>query len=181
MKRNSKIHDPKGAALIEFAAAFLLLVVFFFIPLVNLSFIALRYFIAEGAIQEFAHRLALTDKRSESYANLAGDSFWSDFCRGSGIEVNSSKLELVICGANSGEELRLQEGERVPDEWLPGGSKAPCIYTYDLSARITIPAIYNGGPPIPAVSAPLQIKIDGRSAFENLSRNPASTEYFINE
>lgn len=172
----------KGAALAEFGAAFVLLVVFFFIPLVNMSFIGVRFFIAQGAIQEFAHRLAMAEKRSDSYSMLAADSFWSDFCKNCGVDISGSHLQLVLCAANSPDQLRLDQFQKVPAEWLPGGAKAPCIYTYDLKVDIKIPAIYSGGgPDIPALTRPVQVSLNGRSAWENLSRNPASMEYFINE
>lgn len=171
----------KGAALAEFTAAFLVFVVFFFIPLVNLSFIGVRYLIAQGAVQEFAHRLALAEKRSDAYATLSSDSWWSDFCNKCGVEVSGKNLDLLICGADSSQKVRLHAGQPVSSDWLPGGSHSPCIYTLDLSVNLSIPPIYQAGPAIPGLTAPIPFRLDGRSAWENMSRNPITSEYFINE
>jgi hypothetical protein len=180
LKRRTE-RQAEGAALTEFTAAFVVFVVFFFIPLVNLSFIAVRYLMAQGAVQEFAHRLALAEKRSDSYTTLSSDSRWSDFCNRCGVSVTGRKLDLLICAADGSSQLRLQSGQSVPSPWLPGGSKSPCIYTYDLAVGISIPPIYSGGPAIPGITAPVSFQIDGHSAWENLSRDPITSEYFINE
>lgn len=165
----------------EFGAAFLVLVIFFFVPLINLSFIAVRFFITQGAVQEFVHRLALAEKRSDSYAMLATDNQWSDFCNKCGVNVTEKHLDLLICGAVSPDQLRLPAIQPVPSNWLPGGSKSPCIYTYDLSVNISIPPIYSCQPAIPALTAPVAFTFNGRSNWENLSIDPSTSEYFINE
>lgn len=175
-----KSRRERGTAITEFGAAFVVLVIFFFIPLVNLSFIGVRFLMAQGAVLEFAHRLALAEKRNDSYTTLASDTWWSDFCNKCGMNVTRSNLDLLISAADNS-QLRLRAGEQVPSQWLPGGSKSPCVYTYDLSVTISIPPIYSGGPAIPGITAPLAFQLDGRSAWENLSRDPATTEYFINE
>ncbi len=177
----SRARQTKGAAITEFGAAFVVLVIFLFVPLVNMSFIGVKFLIAQGAIQEFAHRLALAEKRSDSYTTLASDEWWSDFCSKCGVEIEHKKLSLIVCSTNSSEKLSLASGQKVPVDWLPGGAKAPCIYTYDLTVTVSVPPIYSGGPAVPGITSPLAFQLDGRSAWENLSRNPASTEYFINE
>ena len=173
--------NTSGTALTEFTAAFVVLVIFFFIPLVNMSFIGVRFFITQGAVQEFAHRLALAEKRSDSYQALGTDSRWSDFCQNCGVKVASKQLDLLLCAADGSSQLRLNNGQTVPSEWLPGGAKSPCIYTYDLKVNIEIPPIYNGGGGVPGITTPITLTLDGRSAWENLSRDPITTEYFINE
>ncbi len=177
-KRNRK---SKGAAIAEFGTAFVVLVCFLFIPLVNLSFIGVRFFIVQGAVQEFAHRLALAEKRSDSYALLNSDTWWSDFCNNCGVNITDKKLRLLACSTDSADKALFNQGQKVPAEWLPGGAKAPCIYSYDLQVQITVPPIYNGGPAIPGITSPINFNINGKSAWENMSRNPVSKEYFINE
>jgi hypothetical protein len=181
---NSKLdksRTERGAALTEFTAAFVVLVIFFFIPLVNMSFIGVRFFIAQGAVQEFVHRLALAEKRSDSYNTMSSDSWWSDFSKNCGLQIGSTKLDMIVSATNTADQVRLAQGQPVPPEYLPGGAKAPCIYTYELSVDINIPPIYAGGPSIPGITTPIPLKLAGRSAWENLSRDPATTEYYINE
>lgn len=181
ISNSTKRRTTQGAALTEFTAAFVVLVIFFFVPLVNLSFIGVRFFIAQGAAQEFVHRLALAEKRSDSYNTLSTDSWWSDFCRNCGLQIGSSKLAMLVSATNTSDQLRLAQGQPVPTDFLPGGAKAPCIYTYELTVEVNIPAIYTGGPAVPGITTPIPVKLAARSAWENLSRDPATTEYYVNE
>lgn len=171
----------RGGTIAEFGTAFVVLVVFFFIPLVNLSFIAVRYFIAQGLIQEYVHRLAQVEKRSDAYSMLSSDTWWKDFCDRCGVTVSSHVLKLQVCGANSGEKISVNSGAPVSTQWLPGGSKGPCVYTMDLLVDVNVPPIYSGGPSVPGITSPLPLQIAAHSNWENLSRNPVTTEYFINE
>lgn len=171
-----------GAALSEFAAAFLVLVVFLFIPLVNMSFVAVRFFIADGAVKEFAHRLSLCEKRSDAYESLSSDSWWREFCAKCGVEMSEPKLSLLVCSADGAEKIILGSGQQVPAAWLPGGAKAPCIYSLDLSVDLMIQPVYNGGgPPVAGLTQAIPFTLNGKSNWENLSVNPASKHYFINE
>jgi hypothetical protein len=183
MKRQIRLEGRKarGAALAEFGAAFVILVVFFVIPLANMSFIGVRCLIAQGAMQEFVHRLALAEKRSDSYSTLAGDSSWRNFCNNCGVQVGGTQLSLRVSDVN-GSQSRWQASQKVPANLLPGGTNAPCIYTCELSVNVEIPPIYKGGgPAVPGLTTPIPFTLAARSAWENLSQDPASKEYFINE
>jgi len=184
-KRNNKGNNKRsklGAVLAEFGTAFALLVVFFFIPLVNMSFIGVRFLIAQGAIQEFVHRVALANKRSDSYDSLASDPSWSQICNSSGGVFTSSNLQLIVCDKN-GNATITQANQKIPTELLPGGSKAPCSYSFEMTAGFTIPPIYsaNSGSAIPGITSPIQVQLKARSAWENLSQDPITQEFFINE
>ena len=178
---NSRVRNRRGGTIAEFGAAFVVLVLFVFVPMVNLSFIAVRYFIAQGLIQEYVHRLALSEKRSDAYVSVNTDTWWKEFCDRCGVTVSDKTLKLLVCGETSPEKISIPAGTPVGPQWLPGGAKAPCIYTLDLVVSVDIPPVYNGGPAIPGITSPIPLKIEGHSNWENLSRNPVSTEYFINE
>lgn len=181
MSNRAKNRSKRGGAIAEFGTAFVVLVIFFFVPLVNLSFIAVRYFIAQGLVQEYVHRLAQCEKRTEAYGMLSSDVWWKEFCDRCGVTIGTPELKLLICGSSSPEKISVAQGTPVSSQWLPGGVKAPCIYTMDLVVDVLIPPVYNGGPAVPGITAPLPLKIEGHSNWENLSRNPASTEFYINE
>ena len=171
----------KGAAIAEFGAAFMILVCFLFVPLINMGFVGVRYLIAQAAIQDFAHRLALSDKRSDAYSMLALQTFWADISSNCGVKIKNRKLDLLASATNSSEQLRISQGQELSDEWLPGGAKAPCIYTFELTVNVDIPPLFSGGPAIPGVTAAIPFTLNGRSPWENLSRDPESTRFFINE
>lgn len=176
-RRRSK----RGGSIAEFGAAFLVLVVFIFIPLINACFVAVRYFIATGAITEYVHRLSLTERRSQAVSMLTSDTWWSDFSSKCGVTVTNKKLSVVICGANEGDKLTLNQIQDVPANWLPSGDKGPCVYTIQLDVDVDVAPVYAGGSGCPGITAPLPMKISAHSDWENLSRNPKTKRYFINE
>ena len=176
-RRRSK----RGGSIAEFGAAFLVLVVFIFIPLVNACFVAVRYFIATGAITEYVHRLSLTERRSQAVSMLTSDTWWSDFSSKCGVTVTNKKLSVVICGANEGDKITLNQTQDVPSTWLPNGDKGPCVYTIQLDVDVDVAPVYAGGAGCPGITSPLPMKISAHSDWENLSRNPKTKRYFINE
>lgn len=183
MKTSLKLkrRQPTGTAIAEFGAAFVVLVVFFFIPLVNISFIGVRVLIVQGAMQDFVHRLAMSDKRSDSYSMLSTDTWWSDVCNRCGIATSNKQLKLTVCDKNGAKSI-WQSTQSIPTNLLPGGTSAPCIYTYQLTANTEIPPVYGGGgPSIPGLTAPVTFTLEAHSNWENLSQNPATQEFYINE
>lgn len=176
-----KRRNNRGGSIAEFGAAFLVLVVFIFIPLVNACFVAVRYFIATGAISEYVHRLSLTERRSQAVSMLSSDTWWSDFASKCGVTVTNKKLSVVICGANESDKLTLNQIQDVPANWLPNGDKGPCVYTIQLDVNVDVAPVYAGGAGCPGITAPVPMKISAHSDWENLSRNPKTKRYFINE
>ncbi len=181
VRTKSSSRGISGGTIAEFGAAFLVLVVFIFIPLVNASFVVVRYYLASGALTEYVHRLSLTEKRSQAISMLTTDTWWSDFSANCGITVTNKKLSLVICGADEGDKLTVPQGQDVPDDWLPGGTKGPCIYNIQLEVNVQVAPVYSGGSGLPGINAPVPMQIAAHSNWENLSRNPKTKRFFINE
>lgn len=171
----------RGGTIAEFGAAFLVLVVFIFIPLVNASFVAVRYYLATGAINEYVHRLSLTEKRSQAVTMLTTDTWWSDFASKCGVTVTDKKLKLLACGANEGDKLTVNGSDALPDNWLPNGPKGPCVYEVQLDVNVNVAPVYSGGAGVPGITSAVPMTISARSHWENLSRNPKTKRYFINE
>lgn len=175
------LRTKTGGTVAEFGMAFIVLVCFFFIPLVNLGFIAARYLIAQGIVNEYAHRLAITEKRSDSYALMTDDHRWSSLLAKCGMNVDESTLKLIVCGKNPSDQVVVSQGVHVSTPWLPEGSKGPCVYVMEFRVKAKMLPVYTGGPAVPGISAPLPIDLAGRAVWENLACNPDSKEYYINE
>lgn len=175
------IRNQRGNALSEFAPALIVFVCFVMIPLIDIAFVPVRYFIAAGVVNECTHRLSLAEKRSESYEILA-EGWWKDFLSKSGVNLRAEpKLKLVICGKNEGDKITLNEGQAVPSNWLPNGDKGPCVYSMELSVETDIHPLFLGSSGLPGFTSPIPIKICSRSNWENFGRNPENNAYYINE
>lgn len=181
LKTTFRLRKKSGATLTEFGASFVILVIFLFIPLVNLSFIFVRYFAASAAIAEYTHRLSLAEKRSAALSMLSTDTWWSQFADRWGVNVTNKRLSLVICGASEADKLTVNGAADVPADWLPGGTRGPCIYTVNLEVDVEISPVFSGGTGVPGITSAVPMKITGHSNWENLSRDPKTTRFFINE
>lgn len=169
----------KGNALIEFGPAMVVFVCFILTPLLDLGFIPVRYLICTGVINEYAHRLSLSEKRSDCYA--AGDNWWRDFLLRCGITVHEPSKSLIICGRDEGDRLVVRQGETVPAEWLPNGSKGPCLYSLEVSLNADIPPLVSSSHGLPGLTGPITMTFASRSNWENFGRDPETRLYYVNE
>lgn len=171
----------KGHAMLEFAVGLIVFVCFILIPLLDIGFIPVRYFIAQGVINEFTHRLALCEKRTEAYQVLSDEESWKTFLGKCGVTVHEPKLKLIACGKDESDQLSVTKGQMVPDAWLPNGNKGPCVYAFELTTDCDIAPLYPGNGGMPGFTSPITLTLKSKSQWENLGRNPDTTAYFLNE
>lgn len=181
LQNNLRTRTRTGATIAEFGAAFIVLVIFIFIPLINAGFVVVRYYLATGALTEYVHRLSLTEKRSQALSMLSTDTWWSDFASNCGVTVTNKQLKVIVCGANESDKLTVTNAQEIPDDWLPEGAKGPCVYTVNMEVDILVSPVFCGSNGIPGITAPVPMNIAAHSHWENLSRDPKTKEFFINE
>jgi len=134
--------------------------------------------VAQGVFSELSRRLGHCEKYTEAQALMKNEKWWSESLAMCGVTLNKPQLELLVTTGDGARSAVFSGGNKLPDEWLPGGANSvptPCIYSIGLSADCTIAALYQG-PFAPAV-----IKVSAHSQWENLSKDPTSHYYFINE
>lgn len=179
----AKLRSKKGQ-IAEFAPALMVFVCFVLVPLIDIAFIPVRYFIAEGVVNQYTHTLSLAGSRKKAYdmltANTGEDSWWRGFLQNCGMTVHDPKLVLVVCGSNPGDKIVVNKSEDIPAAYLPGSAKQ-CVYSLEMTVEIDIPPLYNGSAGLPGLTSPITMKFASRSNWENLGRNPVSREYFVNE
>lgn len=173
MKRQSTRRSNKGN-MAEFGTAFLLLITFIFLPLLNMSFIPVRYMICEGALTELCRRLAHSERFSDAQASLSKEQWYKTLLTQCGVTVSGEQLRILVTTADGARSIVKQSGA-LPDEWLPGGANGPCIYSLEVKADCTISALYQGP------FKPAKMTIRTHSQWENLAKDPSTVEYFINE
>lgn len=182
----SKFRTNKGAQISEFAAALVLLVFLFFIPMLDLGILPVRYFLAQELISSYARKLSLCESLSQSYAVMDADpSLETRLIRLGGVQPKSIVLKLIISKTTPPlERIIVTEPRKIPKEWLPEGPKSPCEYILELSVDCQIaPAILlrYGGISAMGLTEAVPFRIAATSPWENLGRNPITKGYFINE
>lgn len=159
----------------EFGAAFIVLVCFVLLPLLNMSFVPVRFMMCEGVLNELARRLAHCEKFSEADATMKKEQWWKQTLGKCGVTISKEELKILVSRDGTNDRLVVRRNQKVADEWMPGNNQTPCVYTLLVTADCSISALYQG--PFP----PVKLKLSGSSQWENLSKDPNSTEYFINE
>ncbi len=181
IKRTVRRRNNHGHAISEFGASMAVFICLVLAPLIDLSFIPVRYLVAQGVVVELTHRLALTERRTDAYTLLDTDLWWKVFLDNCGVTVHNPKLRLIACGQNSSQMTTVNNAdEDLTAEWLPEGSKGPCVYSLELSADCDLPPLFSLGVGIPGFTGPVTIPIKARSQWENLGRDPQTGNYYIN-
>lgn len=169
----------KGQAIVEFGPAMVLFVCCFLAPMIDVSFIPVRYFITQGVLNETAHRLCLAEKRTDA-KSIAENGWWTGFLHNCGVTVHPEPLRVMVCG-NDGNVVAYNAAEPIPSPYLPGGAKSPCVYAMELNVKADISPLFHGSTGLPGFTAPVSMNMSGRSNWENLSRDPATRKFYINE
>lgn len=166
-----------GHAIAEFGPALFLLIAML-VPLFNLSTIITRYMIAQGTIDEAVHRLA----KSESRLQISSGQWYSDFAQKCGVEFGNIQLTLDIVSLTNNQKISVASHQKIPDNWLPGGTYAPCSYMLKLNADTYVQPLFNGSPvDLPGIFSPVAFHCQSYSIWENLGKDPVSKEFFINQ
>lgn len=170
-----------GAVMSEFSAAMCVFICLFLIPLVDIGIIPIRYFMAQGLLNDTAAKLALCRKRSAAYDILLKDEQWRDLLEKVGVHVKAVKMNLRIVSQKSTAEAIVKRNAQVLPEWLPQGAKAPCVYSLETATVCKIAPLVNAEAGLPGLTAPLTFIINARAQWENMGRNPETGNYYLNE
>lgn len=165
----------------EFSAAVAVFICLFLLPLIDIGVIPIRYYMAQGLLNDTAAKLALCEKRSVAYDVLLRDTQWRDLLDKVGVHVRAAKMDLLIVSQNSSSKTVVKRTDQVLPQWLPRGARYPCIYTLQTGTVCEIAPLVNTGVGLPGLTAPLTFLIPARAQWENMGRNPQTGNYYINE
>lgn len=181
ISKSRRQRTKRGAAITEFSTA---LTVFtcFFVAIVDLAFVPARYLLVHTSLENVVHQLALSEKRTEAVQYLDNDANWKKKVESFGVTVKGAKIGMLILDNSGDTKLSLDGTAPVPKQWLPNNDKVPHVYALELSCDVDIPPLFKGGiGGIPGFNKPITFKIKNRSQWENLSPDPLTGQYYINE
>jgi hypothetical protein len=170
-----------GQAMSEFSTSLIVLISFVFLPLINLGIIPVRYLIAQGVLTEMTHRLALCEKRSQAHSLLDSDPWFRSVLSKCGVTISNTKLTMSAYSKDAESMLSVTSGQAIPDTWLPNGEKEPTLYTLGLACECSISPLFSGCDGLPGITSPVAISIKSASPWENISRDPETSNYYLNE
>ncbi|MBX9695833.1 MAG: hypothetical protein K2Z81_25835 [Cyanobacteria bacterium] len=197
MKNTSNLHVPNtmkrqtrsatGAAqLTEFGAATVMLITFIVLPLINIAIIPVRFAMGKSIVSTQARNLSKSETFSEALArNNNESSRWAALQAVGGITVKNSQLSLTVQSTKGATPQSFSAPRTIPSNLLPTkGRECPYLYVLDQKVSVDIyPLVAVSWPQarIPGLTGPLSIQFHEVSVWENLSRDPVTGEFFINQ
>ena len=182
MKRG--VRSYRGANLLEFSAIFSVLVLFVLVPLVDLAAVPARMAFANAAVRDAVHNLALSSKFSQAQSTLAAGSLLQARINSiSGASLVSNTLSIMA--TNSKGSSSFSSPGAIPSNWLPDGEGGPYRYNLVLSCVVDISPLFlvgsDSGVDVPGLTRPFRANITESYAWENLSKNPETQQFYLNE
>lgn len=170
----------------EFTMAFVFLIGFVVLPLINLAVVPLRWGLGMLMVESWAHQLAMAESWSEAHKIADKDGYLNDgLKRIGGITLKGSRLALMAQSLKlNGIGQSFTKPGSIPQDWLPDGANAPCVYVLDLSVDVSISPLITAplmNLKVPGLTEPIMTTLKSTSAWENLGMNPATGEFFLNE
>lgn len=165
----------------EFSGAFMIFILFIFVPLINIGILPVRYLLAHGAMSEMAHRMAVCEKRSDAAKLLADNKWWSSFLTKCGASVKDPSGSLIVVGNGGGSKTTVGLGTNLPEDKLPNSAQGPYMYSVQLNCDCDIAPLFNAHAGLPGFTKPITFKMSSQAQWENLGRDPQTLLYYINE
>ena len=188
LKKQFKQRAESGAALPEFAAGMLLFFCFFFVPLVDISFVPVRYLLVNTYLEKVVHHMALCEKRSDAIKYLnTGD--WKAAVEQWGVKIKDAKANLLINDNSGSKMITVAAGNSVPQNWLPNSIKKgeAFVYSLELAVDADVPPLFSSDIGIPGFNKPISFTFKNHEQWENLAADPLTTsdagklDYYINQ
>ncbi len=192
LAKNNHQRKQSGTALTEFAAGMVMFFCCFLIPIVDISFVPTRYLLVQTYIEKVAHRMGLSDRRSQAIQYLNSGA-WKAEVEKFGVKIKSAKARLLICDQFGNQKLALQDNAPVPPHMLPSAvgiaasKRQPLVYSIELIAQVDIPPLFDSKNGLPGFNKAITFTFRSRDQWENLSPDPLNSEdstavkYYINE
>ena len=189
--------NAQGQQISEFAAAFALLFMFFFVPLFDLGVMPIRWILSQEIIQTYARQLSLCETFSQALAKLQADpSLETKLIRLGGVRPKNIRCRLIASTVRDSppKHLFLDKPKNIPAEWLPNGRRAPIDYVVEVQADVELSPLFLVKLPepkdanddkkpvkVPGLNGPLPMTINAVANWENLGRDPVTKNFYINE
>ncbi len=183
--RRTGRRTARGLALAEFGPSLAIYILVVLVPMIDIGTAFVRYWMAYSVMNTTIHRMSVEDKISDVATKLKTDRSWQKLIDNCGVRVDKAALSLhIVSAGNQDKSIDVPYPAPVPADWLPNGKSGPYIYYLNLTLSTRIQPLFQmnfGGLDIPGLTASVPMRFSASSAWENLARDPDTTQYFLNE
>ncbi|MBX9695425.1 MAG: hypothetical protein K2Z81_23775 [Cyanobacteria bacterium] len=182
--RSRKARRSRGSNIVEFCACLIVIFFMLIIPLIDLGTFITRWGTGSQVVSAWAASIAKERKLSTAFLRVSeGDEFSDAVKTPTGITVTDVQPSLIIGRVNDpSDTIEVLGPGKIPKRWLPNAGQF--TYTVRLAVEADVDPLVTitfFGINVPGLTGKTHIKMVGESNWENLGRDPASKEFFINE
>lgn len=174
------IRNSHGS-LAEFAPAFTIFIIAGVIPLICSLIIPVRFCIAQGLIDQTTQRLSRCEKMSLACKIFQEDEQWVDFLTLCGLKTKDKHLSIVVVGTSE-QGVEIEQPAAIDRRLLPAAGSPSHSYVLRLKANLEMKPVFASClVPIPGVTTPLKVALKSDRVWENMSCDPETRQYYVNE
>lgn len=179
-----------GSQIVEFGASLSILTACILLPLLDFGIIPVRWMAARQAISDALREVSFCETMTQAQGKIGPESnIAKNLERLGGVEIEHLVLRLNISrvprmAGDAVESISIVAPQQIPREWLPDGSKAPCVYMVEIDAGLKMsPALtFNvGALQVPGLNAPVLLNLQGSRQWEHSGLDPVTGKFFISE
>ncbi len=174
-----------GSHSVEFIFCFVFLFFAILVPLYNYSALMIRWTTASQVAKNWANTLAKERKLSTAFKLAQSETsvFRSLIETTTGVKIVSVSPSIIVRKVDDPANLvDVKSAGEIPSGWLPDKGTHEYLLQIAVEGRAD-PLIASSffGLKIPGLTEPTTLNMAGSSIWENQSRDPLTTEYYINE
>lgn len=181
--RRKPFRSNRGSNAVEFT--FCLVFIFFVIllPLANYGTFMARWAISSQIVSAWTQNVAKKRKLSDAFKTYYSDKFAMEVSNPTGVKVTSVSPALLIAKVNDpSQTLRVEQPGRIPLSWQPDkGSYNYSLHVLVQSRIDPLVTVQFFGLKVPGLTEPADVTMTGSSLWENMGRDPITTEFYVNE
>jgi len=142
-----------------------------------------RWAISSQTVNAWTQNMAKKRKLSDAFSGVQAEDFAIAVAHPTGIKVKSVTPSLRISKVDDPTRvIAVETPGKVPSTWLPDAGN----YEYTLQVHVTaqidpLVTVQIFGLKVPGLTEPADVKMSGSSLWENKGRDPATTEFYLNE
>ena len=176
--------QARGSNVVEFSACIVIIFFALLVPMIDLGTMLTRWATASQVVSAWTASIAKERKLSTAFNRLTEGSEFTESVKGpTGISISQVEPSLIACPVGRPENcIEVVTPGRLPKRWLPNAGQFTYLIRVAVEADVEpLLAISFFGLKVPGLTTSTHIRMVGESNWENLGRDPASKEFFINE
>lgn len=172
-----------GSNAVEFTYCLVFLFFVIMLPLVNYGTFMARWAISSQIVNSWTQNLAKKRKLSDAFERFKTEEFARDVGNPTGVKVKEVTPALMIARVDRPDQaIKVSQPGKIPAKWLPNeGSFNYSLHVMVLSEIEPLVTVQFFGLKVPGLTQPAEVMMSGSSLWENMGRDPITTEFYVNE